>query len=119
MIAAREKYSDVKIEYFGKASIFDVNGRTIHPDGMIVDLKRTLFSIMSRRKKVGSRLKCSLTFATPVLSFKYEPGMLTMTEELRTEAATLPPDRFDKVKNFSIIATRRMTRTSCWPKTSS
>lgn len=26
--------------------------------------------------------------------------MLTMTEELRTEAVTLPPDEFEKVKKF-------------------
>jgi hypothetical protein len=39
-------------------------------------------------------------FAVFTLSFKQEPGLLTMTEELRTEAATLAPDQFDKVKKF-------------------
>lgn len=34
------------------------------------------------------------------VSFKQEPGLLTMTEELRTEAVTLPPDQFEKVKKF-------------------
>jgi hypothetical protein len=34
------------------------------------------------------------------VSFKQEPGLLTMTEELRTEAVTLPPDEFEKVKKF-------------------
>ena len=34
------------------------------------------------------------------LTFKQEPGMLTVTEELRTEAATVPPDQFSTVKKF-------------------
>ena len=39
-------------------------------------------------------------FAKFTLTFKQEPGMLTMVEELRTEAATLPPDQFETVKTF-------------------
>jgi hypothetical protein len=39
-------------------------------------------------------------FAKFSLTFKQEPGMLVVTEELRTEAATLPPDQFAKVKQF-------------------
>jgi transglutaminase-like putative cysteine protease len=34
------------------------------------------------------------------LTFQPEAGMLTMTEELRTEAATLPAEQFDAVKKF-------------------
>jgi len=34
------------------------------------------------------------------LTFKQEPGMLTVTEELRTETATVPPDQFSAVKKF-------------------
>jgi hypothetical protein len=39
-------------------------------------------------------------FAKFSLQFKQEPGLLTMTEELRTEAVTLPPEQFEKVKKF-------------------
>jgi hypothetical protein len=39
-------------------------------------------------------------FAKFSLTFKQEPGMLTVTEELRTEAVTLPPDQFAVVKKF-------------------
>ncbi len=39
-------------------------------------------------------------FAKFSLSYKQEPGVLVMTEELRTEAATLPPDQFERVKRF-------------------
>ncbi len=39
-------------------------------------------------------------FAKFSLTFKQEPGFLIMTEELRTEAATIPPDQFPKVKKF-------------------
>ncbi len=34
------------------------------------------------------------------LNYQQEPGVLTVTEELRTEAATLPPDQFYTVKKF-------------------
>ena len=39
-------------------------------------------------------------FAKFSLSFKQEPGMLVMTEELRTEPKILPADQFEKVKKF-------------------
>ena len=39
-------------------------------------------------------------FAKFSLVYKQEPGMLIMTEELRTDAATLPPEQFEKVKKF-------------------
>jgi hypothetical protein len=39
-------------------------------------------------------------FAKFSIAFKQEPGLLSMTEELRTEAVTLPPDQFEKVKKF-------------------
>jgi transglutaminase-like putative cysteine protease len=39
-------------------------------------------------------------FAKFSLTFKQEPGLLIMSEELRTEAVTLPPDQFEKVKKF-------------------
>lgn len=39
-------------------------------------------------------------FAKFSLNFKQEPGMLTVTEELRTEAVTLPADQFPAVKKF-------------------
>ena len=39
-------------------------------------------------------------FAKFSLAFKQEPGMLVVTEELRTEAVTIPPDQFTAVKKF-------------------
>jgi hypothetical protein len=47
-----------------------------------------------------SNAKFDSPFAQFSLTFKQEPGVLVMTEELRTEHATLPPDQFEKVKTF-------------------
>jgi transglutaminase-like putative cysteine protease len=47
-----------------------------------------------------SPAKFESDFASFSLVFKQEPGMLVMVEELRTQAATLPPDQFEKVKKF-------------------
>ncbi len=47
-----------------------------------------------------SPAKFETDFGKFSLSFKQEPGLLVMTEELRTEAVTLPPDQFENVKKF-------------------
>jgi hypothetical protein len=39
-------------------------------------------------------------FATFSVAFKEAPGLLIMTEELRTQAVILPSDQFEKVKRF-------------------
>ena len=45
-------------------------------------------------------VKLDTDFGTFSLSFKQELGMMVVTEELRTEAATIPPEQFGKVKKF-------------------
>jgi hypothetical protein len=50
--------------------------------------------------EMPSAAKFDSDFGKFSVSFKQEPGLLTMTEELRTEAVTLPPDQFEKVKKF-------------------
>jgi hypothetical protein len=47
-----------------------------------------------------SPAKFETDFAKFSLTFKQEPGVLVMIEELRTEAATVPPDQFQKAKRF-------------------
>ncbi len=47
-----------------------------------------------------SPAKFESDFAEFSIAFKQEPGLLLMTEELRTEAVTLPPDQFERVKKF-------------------
>jgi hypothetical protein len=67
----REKYSDVKIEYFGKSHISDVAGRTIHPDGTIIDLKKDAIFDKVEVKKSGLKVKV-VSFALPSV----EPGSI-------------------------------------------
>jgi transglutaminase-like putative cysteine protease len=47
-----------------------------------------------------SPVKLEAAFGKFSVSFRADGGMLTMTEELRTEAATLPPEQFEAVKKF-------------------
>jgi transglutaminase-like putative cysteine protease len=67
----REKYSDVKIEYSNKAHLSDVSGRTIHPDGTIVDLKKDAIFDKVEVKKSGLKIRV-VSFALPSV----EPGSL-------------------------------------------
>jgi hypothetical protein len=67
----REKYSDVKIEYLNKSHISDVAGRTIHPDGAIVDLKKDAIFDKVEVKKGGLKVKV-VSFALPSV----EPGSI-------------------------------------------
>jgi uncharacterized protein DUF3857/transglutaminase superfamily protein len=70
-----------------RASLYRKTVRIKLPDGFTVD-------------EVPSPMKADSDFARFSLAFKQEPGMLVMTEELRTEAVMLPPDQFEKVKKF-------------------
>jgi hypothetical protein len=70
-----------------RAALYRKTVRVKLPEGFTID-------------EAPSPVKYDSDFANFSLAFKQEPGMLTMTEELRTEAATLPPDQFEKVKNF-------------------
>jgi hypothetical protein len=67
----REKYSDVKIGYPGKAHISDVAGRTIHPDGTIIDLKKDAIFDKVEEKTSGFKSKV-ISFALPSV----EPGSI-------------------------------------------
>ena len=69
------------------AALYRKTVRVKLPDGYTVD-------------EAPSALKLDADFAKCDLTFKQEPGVLVMTEELRTEAAVVPPDQFDKVKKF-------------------
>ncbi len=70
-----------------RASLYRKTVRIKLPEGFTVD-------------EAPSPVKLESDFASFSLAFKQEPGLLTMTEELRTEAVTLPPDQFEKVKKF-------------------
>jgi hypothetical protein len=85
----REKYSDVKIEYLGKSHISDVAGRTIHPDGTIVDLKKDAIFDKVEVKKSGLKVKV-VSFALPSV----EPGSIVeyrLTENKGEIAETYTP----------------------------
>jgi hypothetical protein len=67
----REKYSNVKIEYAGKENISDVAGRTIHPDGTIIELKKDAVFSKVEAKQGGLKVNV-ITFALPAV----EPGSI-------------------------------------------
>ncbi len=67
----REKYSNIKIEYQGKAHVSDVSARTIHPDGTIIDVKRDAIFDKVEVKKGGLKVKV-VSFAFPSV----EPGSI-------------------------------------------
>jgi len=49
---------------------------------------------------VPAAAKFGSDFAKFTLTFKPEPDVLTMTEELRTEPSTIPAEQFEQVKKF-------------------
>ena len=67
----REKFSNVKIEYYGKTTISDVSARTIHPDGTVIDVKRDAIFDKLEAKKGGLKVK-TVSFALPSV----EPGSI-------------------------------------------
>ena len=69
----REKYSNVKIEYWGSFRISDITARTIEPDGKIVDLsKDAVFDTVKVKSKRGDLNVKALSFAMPAV----EPGAI-------------------------------------------
>jgi hypothetical protein len=67
----RERYSNVKIEYPGKSYVSGVNGRTIHPDGTIIELKKDAIFDKVEVKKSGLKVRV-VSFALPSV----EPGSI-------------------------------------------
>lgn len=67
----KEKYGTVQLPYWGKSSISGVEGRTIKPDGTVVELKRdAIFDKVAEKQK---------SFQTKVVSFAMpgvEPGAI-------------------------------------------
>jgi hypothetical protein len=59
-----EKYSKVKIEYSAKAHISDLAGRTIHPDGTIVELEKDAIFDRVETRRTGFQQKI-ISFALP------------------------------------------------------
>jgi len=70
-----------------RAALYRKTVRVKLPDGFSMD-------------EAPTPVKYDSAFGNFSLTFKQEPGMLVLTEELRTEAATLPPDQFENVKKF-------------------
>ena len=60
----KEKFSTVEIEHFGKRRIGDVKGRTIKPDGTIIDLKKDAIFERELAKTKGFKAR-GTTFALP------------------------------------------------------
>ena len=67
----KEKYSNVEIPYFDKNVISDVQGRTIHPDGTILDVKKDAIFDKVIERKTGQKVRV-ITFALPAV----EPGSI-------------------------------------------
>jgi transglutaminase-like putative cysteine protease len=67
----KDKYADVSIPYFGKSVVSGVEGRTIKPDGTIIELKSSDVYNKAIEKKAGQRVK-AVTFALPAV----EPGVI-------------------------------------------
>ena len=62
----KEKYSNVEIPYFGKSVISDVQGRTIHSDGTIIDVKKDAVFDKVMEKKTGQKVRM-IAFALPAV----------------------------------------------------
>jgi hypothetical protein len=71
IFTARGKdFGNVQLPYYGKEHIFDVLGRTIHPDGSIVELGRdAIFSKVLEKRGYKTKV---VTFAMPAV----EPGSI-------------------------------------------
>jgi Domain of Unknown Function with PDB structure (DUF3857)/Transglutaminase-like superfamily len=67
----KESQSHVDIPYFGNTSITDIAGRTIKPDGSIVELKKDAVFERTIVKVSGAKLKAK-SFAMPAV----EPGAI-------------------------------------------
>ena len=67
----KDKYGTVQIPYWGKSVISNVEGRTIKPDGSIVDLKKDAIFDKVIEKRKGFKIKV-VSFAMPGV----EPGAI-------------------------------------------
>ena len=67
----KDKYGTVQIPYWGKSSISDVVGRTIKPDGTIVELSKDAIFAKTVTKGNGRTVKV-ISFAMPAV----EPGCI-------------------------------------------
>jgi hypothetical protein len=85
----REKYSDVKIEYWSGFHISDINARTIHRDGTIIDVSKDSVFDKVEVKRGNSKVKV-LSFALPSV----EPGSIIeyrWTEDNRLASSSYFP----------------------------
>ena len=65
-----KEFGNVQVPFFGKTNIYDVQGRTIHPDGSIVELGRdAIFSKVLQKKGYKTKV---MTFTMPAV----EPGSI-------------------------------------------
>jgi hypothetical protein len=67
----KEKYGTVQLPYWGKGAISSIEGRTIKPDGTVVDLKRDAIFDKVVEKQKGFKTKV-VSFALPGV----EPGAI-------------------------------------------
>ena len=80
----REKYANRTIEYVNKENVSDVGGRTIHPDGTIIDVKRDAIFDKVEVKKGGEKVR-AISFAFPSV----EPGSIIEYRWAKDEGETL------------------------------
>ena len=68
----KKKYAEVEVPFWGKSRIFDVEGRTIHPDGSVIDMKKdAIFEKVLAKRRHGEPVKV-ISFALPSV----EPGSI-------------------------------------------
>ena len=70
---------NVQIPYFGASNIYDIAGRTIHPDGSIVELKKdSIFDKVIEKRGFKTKV---ITFALPDI----QPGSIIEYKYVKTE----------------------------------
>ncbi len=63
----RDKYGTIVIPYWGKSIVSNIEGRTINPDGSVIELKRdSIFEKVIQQKRGALKLK-AVSFAMPAV----------------------------------------------------
>ena len=91
--ARGKKFADVQIPYFGKARVYDVQGRTIHPDGSIAELSRdAIFDKLIEKRGYQTRV---VSFALPAV----EPGSIIEYQFTKNEGEIISRYRHLEVQS--------------------
>jgi hypothetical protein len=78
-----KEFANVQVPYFRDSNVFDVQGRTIHPDGSIVELtKSSIFDKVLERRGYKTKV---ISFALPAV----EPGSIIEYRYSKSEGETI------------------------------